>query len=102
MGRCVHDGQQIPGWQRAGGFRFTGAHKQTDDFISLLMQQDGRSGAVNSTTHCQDDSFCHRSTTLILCFRLEFFTDPAANGWSLVAENTKFIAFLAKHTRQMK
>jgi hypothetical protein len=80
MSRSIHDGQQIPRGQRAGRFRFTGSHKQTDNFISLFMQQDGRSGAVNSTTHCQHDSFCHRSTTLTQRHGVNFFSKPSATS----------------------
>ena len=43
--------------------------RNPDHVISLFMQQDCCGGTVNSATHCQHDSFCHRSTTLIQRYR---------------------------------
>ena len=55
----IHNRKQSRRRHSADRFALAGPHEQSDDFITLLMQQHGRGGTVNSATHRQHDSITH-------------------------------------------
>lgn len=52
----VNDGQRVRRQRARFGFRRAGPHEQSDDFVALLLKQNGGSRAIDSAAHCEYDS----------------------------------------------
>ena len=67
---CIDNGQRDAESRRAGLLvGRPGPHKQTDDLVPLLLEQDGRCRAVDTAAHRENDSLHRISLILQSCPR---------------------------------